>query len=631
MKPICGTFFIFAPNVFEMFFRASVVIILCWVSSDLWAQPGIRSVVIEKTVSNAKRAWDVYSDGGMEHVVGSINPGDSVRVLNWKPWVYRIEGKSIAGYISWRAILVTPALSRMAKELEKKSDSLVSIAAVADSLEKFKYLRYWLPVLDSHALSESGRIVNDVTLSSDQSAFLRLYASDKNIDVGECTTLNLSFYVGNFNRLPIQFHDLANQLSAIKTGPLNHSGSWYADANLSEVKWSSVKVNGVSFTEYRLLSRAYCPDEAKPLDFKEVQLTLMKVDLKTKKEIPMVFASKPLMINVRPAANADATASDFFKLTGKFIVTDSVHTQVSDSPIGYTVTLKGKGYSFPVQPPILIGKNFTSELISTQEIDTIIHDTFYSSKSFTWKLYMKEGEHVLWSKPVFSFYNPETASVRQLELNRIITVPPGQAVDVHPISPAAPDHFILLDVSQSMRIEDYAPNRLGMVKNGLLNFLPSRITCDVGLITFSGKPLRFDISKKDMCYSKDQIKKIGFNELYRGTAIGDAVWAAVHAINPQAAVKKIIIIGDGENTAGYTSILRAIALASKYKVVVHSIGIGEGGDVPFGVDPAGKPILISSNFSDGTLKLIADRTGGKYFHAKSSDDVTRFLQEILAE
>lgn len=615
-----------------MFFRVSLVIILCWVSSDLCGQPGIRSVVVEKTVSNAKRAWDVYSDEGMEHVVGSVNPGDSVRVFTWKPWVYRIETNSIGGYVSWRAILITPALRKMARELESKSDSLIRISVVADSLQKYKNLRYWLPVLEANALSESRRTINDATLPSDQSAFLRLSASDTNIDVGECTTVNLSFYVSEFNRLPLQFHDLAEQLSSMMDGPLHQLGGWNGDGNISDVKAIPVKINGLSFTEYRLFTRAYCPDEAKPIEFKEVQLSLMKIDRKTKQETPMIFTSKPLKINVRAAVTAGATTADFFKLTGKFIVVDSVYRYKSGSPLVYTITLKGKGLSFPLRPPQLTGKDFAAEFVSMNDADTILNDVYYSSKTFTWNLFLKEGTHKLWQQPVFSAYDPADKKIKPILLNRIIPVMPGKSNYADVPNRGVPDHFILVDVSQSMMIEDYPPNRLGMVKNGLYDFLTRRSACDVELITFSGEALRFDISKNDGCYSGEQIRKIDFHfNGARGTAIGDAVWLAVHSISPTAAVKKIVIIGDGENTTGYTNFSRAIALANNYKVVVYTIGIGKNLLVPFGRDPNGNILKIQSNFTDVMLKQIANQTGGKYFHAETAADVTRFLKEILPE
>lgn len=618
-----------------MWDRNLLVIVLWCVSFSLFGQQGITTVVIEKPVSTAKRAWSVYSDAAMENVVGSVNPGDSIRVFSWKPWTFKIESKSTAGYISWRAVAVTPALSKMARELESKSDSLIRAKDMADSLKPYEALKYWHPVVTGDPLSESWKTIADKTLPSDQSAFLRLSTADTVLEVGECTVVTFSFYVNELNKVPMKFHELPKQINDINRGVLNQPGTWSADGKIENIISTSVKINGASFDEYRLITSAYCPVEAKPIEFKPISLTLMKYalgeDSRTSVETPIIFTTQPLKINVRPANNTGATAADFFRLTGKFVLTDSVHRQEPGSPIVYTVTLKGKGYSFPIRPPLPESKNITAKLISVQDADTILGGTFYSSKSFTWELYLKEGEHKIWSKPLFSAYDPETKSITHVGLNRVITVQPGKGNYVYPIPPAAPDHFILVDVSQSMMIEDYTPNRLGVVKNGLYDFLTKRLTCDIGLITFSGIPERMTIADKNTCYSATKLKEIGFNKIALGTAIGDALWLAVHSINPATIAKKIILIGDGESTAGYTNIERAIELSRKYKVVVHTISIGKSGMVPFGRDPEGNPLMIPSNFSGATLKQIAEKTGGKYFHAQSQADVTKFLQQVLSK
>lgn len=611
--------------------RICIIMLFCIVPPAFAQVHGIRTVVVKKTVKNASPNWNVYAKPEMEQIIGVVSPGDSVTVYAWKPWTYKIESKSGAGYISWRALLVTPALLKMARELEIKSDSLLQAAAKADSLKKYSGQRYWQSVLDPNAFYDSGKTIRDASIPSDQSAFLRLYASDTDIEVGECTVVTFSFYVSDLNKVPMQFYNLSDQLDKLINSSLIRPDTWGAHANIASVQGRAVNINGTEFDEYRLYSAAYCPVYAKPIDFNQTSLMLLKVDRKTKSETPLLFTAKPLKINVRAANNESATKADFFKLTGRFQLTDSIQVFSPGSPILYSLTLKGKGYTFPLQPPDLVGKDFTAEIISVEDTDTILNDTYYSSKTFTWKLYLKGGEHSLWSKPVFSYYDPESKSVKALSPQRQISVPAGQNSYLTIPPKTVPEYFILIDASHSMMIEDYTPNRLGVVNEGIYDFLTKRSVCDVGLIAFSGRASRIDVADKDNCYSSTQIQKIGFTGQDRGTAMGDAVWLTLHSNKSNSPVKKIVMISDGENTAGYTNFFQAIELAKKYKVIVHSIGIGKSGEVPFGRSPAGQPLLIRSNFTGNMLKQIAAQTGGKYLHAQSAAEITAFLTEILAK
>lgn len=87
-----------------------------------------------------------------------------------------------------------------------------------------------------------------------------------------------------------------------------------------------------------------------------------------------------------------------------------------------------------------------------------------------------------------------------------------------------------------------------------------------------------------------------------GTAIGDALWLAQVSTKPGPATKKIVIIGDGDNTAGVLSPWYAAGMAKERKIQVYTIGIGNTGPVPFGRDSTGFPYLIDNTFTDADFR-----------------------------
>jgi Ca-activated chloride channel family protein len=96
-----------------------------------------------------------------------------------------------------------------------------------------------------------------------------------------------------------------------------------------------------------------------------------------------------------------------------------------------------------------------------------------------------------------------------------------------------------------------------------------------------------------------------------------------------ATEKKLVIIGDGDNTAGHVSSINAAAEAKKLGIKIYTIGVGTSGVVPYGRDASGKPNMIDKTFTDKQLKEIAAKTGGKYYWAKDAMEVQRILGEIF--
>jgi Ca-activated chloride channel family protein len=78
----------------------------------------------------------------------------------------------------------------------------------------------------------------------------------------------------------------------------------------------------------------------------------------------------------------------------------------------------------------------------------------------------------------------------------------------------------------------------------------------------------------------------------------------------------VILMTDGQTNAGYAP-LEAARIASEYGVRVYTVGFGteRGKIVGF------RGFSMRAQLDEETLKKIADTTRGRYFHAKSADDL----------
>jgi Ca-activated chloride channel family protein len=215
-----------------------------------------------------------------------------------------------------------------------------------------------------------------------------------------------------------------------------------------------------------------------------------------------------------------------------------------------------------------------------------------------------------------------------------------------------------LDVSGSMRAEDFQidgerVNRLEVVKLAFRQFvtgneeeggdLPGRPDDLIGLIAFGGYadskvPLTLDHDALLAVADTLEIPEVIFdpqgrpvNQEELQTAIGDALALAVERIkDAPVRSRTIILLTDGENTAGIIDPRQAAELASTLGVRVYTIGVGSTGMAPFPVeDRFGGTVLRSQRVSldEDLLRYIAKTTGGVYRNARD----TQALQAVYAE
>lgn len=204
-------------------------------------------------------------------------------------------------------------------------------------------------------------------------------------------------------------------------------------------------------------------------------------------------------------------------------------------------------------------------------------------------------------------------------------------------------------------LDDQQVDRLTVVKRTFRDFvlgrgkLPGRPDDLIGLITFGGFveprcPLTLDHGALVQVLDDVEIPKPLFNSrgevvnerLWREdsqTAIGDALAVAANRLkNVKAKSRVIILLTDGEQTAGVLKPLEGAQIAKTMGVRVYTIGIGTNGVVPIPhpvPDAFGRRVLDQQmvRIDEKTLAEIAEATGGKYFNAQS----VAALEDVYAE
>ncbi len=200
------------------------------------------------------------------------------------------------------------------------------------------------------------------------------------------------------------------------------------------------------------------------------------------------------------------------------------------------------------------------------------------------------------------------------------------------------DIYLALDVSGSMRALDFKPkNRLVAAKETIKDFIKKRHSDRIGLVVFGSRGYTKCPLTLDYGILSKFVDDVDFNELGNGTAIGTAIATAASRLQDSKAKSRIIILlTDGENTAGEIAPEVAAQAASELGIKIYTIGIGKGGLVDFpGLQRnvwTGKIDTVITKeeikVDEQSLTNIADVTGGKFFRAHDADKLDEIYEII---
>jgi Ca-activated chloride channel family protein len=195
------------------------------------------------------------------------------------------------------------------------------------------------------------------------------------------------------------------------------------------------------------------------------------------------------------------------------------------------------------------------------------------------------------------------------------------------------DIMLVIDVSSSMLAEDFRPNnRLRVAKEVVADFIQKRDNDRLGMVVFA----RHALTKTPLTLDHDilltQLEDVEIGIVPDGTAIGNAIASGVNRIKDSDAKSKLmILLTDGENTAGEIDPLTAAGLAKTFGIKIYTVGVGRGGLVPY---PFRDPLYgvvyqnVEIPIDEETLTKIADATGARFFRARDAQSLKAVYGEI---
>lgn len=193
------------------------------------------------------------------------------------------------------------------------------------------------------------------------------------------------------------------------------------------------------------------------------------------------------------------------------------------------------------------------------------------------------------------------------------------------------DLLMAVDVSGSMEMPDLTLNgqsvdRLTVVKEIGGEFIQQRLGDRVGLVIFGSQaylqtPLTHDRHTVQQMLDEAQIGIAG-----KSTAIGDAIGLSIKRLLDRPEQSRVLILlTDGDNTSGEVEPREAARLAADNNIKIYTIGLGaDSMEVPgfFG----SRTVNPSQDLDENLLSDIAEITGGRYFRARDSQQLSEIYQ-----
>lgn len=192
------------------------------------------------------------------------------------------------------------------------------------------------------------------------------------------------------------------------------------------------------------------------------------------------------------------------------------------------------------------------------------------------------------------------------------------------------DIVLVMDISESMDLQDFTPNRLEAAKSTAVDFINGRFGDRIGMVVFAGEAYSLAPLTNDYQLLTDLIGDISFNMMEaKGTAIGSAIASATNRMKEsESASKVLILLSDGESNAGNVDPLFAAELASALDIKIYTIAVGKDGMVPYGTDFFGRPQMVESYLDETTLREIAKIGNGEFFRASDGGTLNSIFERI---
>jgi Ca-activated chloride channel homolog len=189
------------------------------------------------------------------------------------------------------------------------------------------------------------------------------------------------------------------------------------------------------------------------------------------------------------------------------------------------------------------------------------------------------------------------------------------------------DIILAIDISESMLNKDILPNRLEASKKIANEFVKNRYQDRIGVVLFSGEAFSLSPLTADYEALEEYINSINSRMIpAEGTAIGSALAVSVNRLlEAKSKTKIVILISDGDNTAGNLDPIASAQIAKAYGVKLYTILVGSQSK-SIGTDS------LSSSYKESIdqeiLSEIAKTAGGKFFRAGNSKNLKSVFDQI---
>lgn len=203
-----------------------------------------------------------------------------------------------------------------------------------------------------------------------------------------------------------------------------------------------------------------------------------------------------------------------------------------------------------------------------------------------------------------------------------------------PVFDQAREILIAIDLSRSMLTPDVKPTRLDRAKL-LTQSLLEKLTGErVGLVIFSGTAFLQSPLSADYEILREFLPALGPDFLPEGgTNYGALIDTTVTAFSATAAADRfLIVLSDGEATEENWRDRLDDLKAKGVRVIALGVGTAAGAMIPDGAGGLVKDergAVVMSKLESGTLRELADKTGGVYQDASSWIDLAALIQSTV--
>ena len=193
---------------------------------------------------------------------------------------------------------------------------------------------------------------------------------------------------------------------------------------------------------------------------------------------------------------------------------------------------------------------------------------------------------------------------------------------------------LILDLSNSMLVEDVKPNRLSVAKVAMTDLIDQFPTTKIGLIGFARTPDVLSPPTRDHHQLKISLSQANTQTPFaQGSDINAAISLAIESFSSQGNRKNLfVLISDGEEHTGKFE--KTLARARAKHGVFYTLGIGSQSGASIPRLNKNNPILqnhrgksIISKLEATNLKFISKQTGGNYYELNQLNQLISSLKE----